>query len=47
LLASLAGFASAAAAGHGLYNLDIVIGTGVPDKMADVDDALETGVGAS
>jgi hypothetical protein len=36
----------AAAARHGLYDLDLFAGTGVLDKMADVDDALEAGVRA-
>ena len=36
----------AAAARDGLYDLDLFAGTGVLDKMPDVDDALEAGVGA-
>jgi hypothetical protein len=36
----------AAAARHGLYDLDLFAGTGVLDKMADVDDAVVAGVRA-
>jgi hypothetical protein len=36
----------AAAAGNGLYALYLFAGTGVLDKMADVDDAIGAGVGA-
>jgi hypothetical protein len=39
-------FAGAAAAGYCLYDLDLFAGTGVLDKMTDVDDALVAGVGA-
>jgi hypothetical protein len=37
-------FAGAAAARNGLEDLYLFAGTGVLDKMPDVDDALETGV---
>ena len=36
----------ATAAGDGLYDLDLFAGTGVLDKVTDVDDALVAGVGA-
>jgi hypothetical protein len=36
----------ATAAGSGLYDLDLLAGTGVLDKMPDVDDAIVAGVGA-
>ena len=36
----------ATAARNGLEDLGLFAGTGVLDKMADVDDALEAGVGA-
>jgi len=36
----------AAAAGNGLYDLGLFAGTGVLDKMADVDDATIACVGA-
>jgi hypothetical protein len=36
----------AAAAGNGLYDLDLFAGTGVLDNMPDVDDALYAGMGA-
>jgi len=35
---------AAAAARHGLYDLDLFTGTGVLDNMADIDDALYAGV---
>jgi hypothetical protein len=44
--APLAVFAGAAAARHGLYDLDLFAGTGVLDKMPDVDDAISAGVRA-
>src|SRR5215207_1616553 len=31
---------------HGLYDLDLFAGTGVLDKVPDVDDAIVAGVGA-
>jgi transcriptional regulator with XRE-family HTH domain len=40
----LAGF-RAAPTRHGLYDLDLFAGTGVLDKMADVDDALAAAAG--
>jgi hypothetical protein len=39
-------FAGAAAARDGLYDLDLFAGTGVFDKVPDVDDAIGAGVGA-
>jgi hypothetical protein len=42
----LSSFFGATAARHGLEDLDLFAGTGVLDKMADVDDALVAGVGA-
>ena len=36
----------AAAAGNGLDDLDLFAGTGVLDKVPDVDDAIGAGVGA-
>jgi hypothetical protein len=36
----------APATGHGLDDLYLVAGTGVLDKVTDVDDALEADVGA-
>jgi hypothetical protein len=36
----------AAAAGNSLSDLDLFAGTGVLDKMADVDDAISAGVRA-
>ena len=36
----------AAAAGNGLYDLDLFAGTGVLDKVPDVDNAIGAGVGA-
>jgi hypothetical protein len=36
----------AAATGNGLDDLDLFAGTGVLDKVPDVDDALVAGVGA-
>jgi hypothetical protein len=36
----------AAVAGSGLYDLDLVAGTGVLDKVPHVDDAIGAGVGA-
>jgi hypothetical protein len=35
----------AAAARNGLYDLDLFAGTGVLDKVPDVDDAIGAGVG--
>jgi hypothetical protein len=35
----------AAAAGNGLYDLDLFAGTGVLDKVPDVDNAIGAGVG--
>ena len=40
-----ASFFRAAAARHGLYDLDLFAGTGVLDKMPEEDDALVAGVG--
>jgi hypothetical protein len=37
----------AAATGNALEDLDLFAGTGVLDKMPDVDDALVAGVGCS
>src|SRR5215211_7575238 len=45
-LMHLSSFASATATRNGLDDLDLFTGTGVLDKMRDVDDALEAGVGA-
>jgi hypothetical protein len=36
----------ALAAGNGLYDLDLFTGTGVLDKVRDVDEAIGAGVGA-
>jgi hypothetical protein len=36
----------AAAAWHGLYDLDLFAATGVLDKVPDVDDTIVAGVGA-
>jgi hypothetical protein len=36
----------ALAAGHGLEDFRLFVGTGVLDKVPDVDDAIGTGVGA-
>jgi hypothetical protein len=36
----------AATAGDGLYDLDLFAGTGVLDKVPDVDDAIVASVGA-
>jgi hypothetical protein len=36
----------ATAARNGLYDLDLFAGTGVLDKLPDVDDAISAGVGA-
>ena len=44
MIMNLVLYAGAAAARHGLYDLDLFAGTGVLDKMADVDDALGAGV---
>jgi len=44
--APLVHVAGAAAARDGLHDLDLFTGTGVLDKMTDVDDAIEAGVGA-
>jgi hypothetical protein len=35
------------AAGNGLYDFDLFAGTGVLDKVPDVDEAIGTGVGRS
>src|SRR5215208_8172542 len=42
----LCSFFGAAAAGDGLYDLSLFAGTGVLDKVPDVDDAIVAGVGA-
>ena len=44
MIMNLALYAGAAAARHGLYDLDLFAGTGVLDKMPDVDDAISAGV---
>jgi hypothetical protein len=41
----LSSFFGAAAARHGVHDLGLFAGTGVLDKMADVDDAVVAGVG--
>jgi hypothetical protein len=38
-------FVGASPTRNGLYDLDLFAGTGVLDKMPDVDDALVAGVG--
>jgi hypothetical protein len=38
-------FFRAAATRNGLYDLDLFAGTGVLDKMPDIDDAISAGVG--
>jgi hypothetical protein len=42
----LSSFFGAAAAGHGLEDLYLFAGTGVLDKVPDVDGAIVAGVGA-
>ena len=42
----LCSFFGAAAAGDGLYDLSLFAGTGVLDKVPDLDDAIVAGVGA-
>src|SRR5215211_5609499 len=42
----LSSFFGAAAAGNGLYDLGLFAGTGVLDKVPDVDDAIGADVGA-
>jgi hypothetical protein len=42
----LSSFFRAAAAGNGLYDLGLFAGTGVLDKVPDVDDAIGAGVRA-
>ena len=46
MIMNLVLYAGAAAARHGLDDLDLFAGTGVLDKMPDVDDAISAGAGA-
>jgi hypothetical protein len=39
-------FVGASPTRNGLYDLDLFAGTGVLDKMPDVDDAISAGAGA-
>jgi len=46
MIMNLVLYAGAAAARQYLYDLHLFAGTGVLDKMPDVDDAISAGVGA-
>jgi len=46
MIMNLVLYAGAAAARQYLYDLDLFAGTGVLDKMPDVDDAISAGVRA-
>jgi hypothetical protein len=46
MIMNLVLYAGTAAARQYLYDLDLFAGTGVLDKMPDVDDAIGAGVGA-